>query len=118
MRLGDRGVVMELVPTTAEGWPTRLALLERLRDPRVRVLAVCWSAIQQRYLVDLERLSAATGAARYLVVDAIQGVGQLPVDLSRVEVDVLACGAQKWLLSPWGSGFVYVRRELIGASIP
>ena len=28
-------------------------------------------------------------------------------------LDVLACGAQKWLLSPWGSGFVYVRRELI-----
>jgi selenocysteine lyase/cysteine desulfurase len=28
-------------------------------------------------------------------------------------VDVLACGAQKWLLSPWGSGFVYVRRDLI-----
>ena len=29
-------------------------------------------------------------------------------------MDLLACGAQKWLLSPWGSGFVYVRRELIG----
>jgi selenocysteine lyase/cysteine desulfurase len=28
------------------------------------------------------------------------------------EIDVLACGAQKWLLSPWGSGFVYVREEL------
>jgi len=27
-------------------------------------------------------------------------------------VDVLACGAQKWLLSPWGSGFVYVRPGL------
>jgi cysteine desulfurase/selenocysteine lyase len=40
-------------------------------------------------------------------------VGQLPVDVTRVPVDVLACGGQKWLLSPWGSGFVYVRRELI-----
>jgi len=69
--------------------------------------------------VDLERLSAATReTGAYLVVDAIQGVGQLPVDLSRVEVDVLACGAQKWLLSPWGSGFVYVRRELIGRLDP
>ncbi len=37
----------------------------------------------------------------------------MPIDLSRAQVDVLACGAQKWLLSPWGSGFVYVRRELI-----
>jgi selenocysteine lyase/cysteine desulfurase len=69
--------------------------------------------------VDLERLSAATRkSGAYLVVDAIQAVGQLPVDVSRVEVDLLACGAQKWLLSPWGSGFVYVRRELIARLDP
>ena len=47
-----------------------------------------------------------------------RGVGQLPVDVSRVQVDVLACGGQKWLLSPWGSGFVYVRRELIARLDP
>jgi selenocysteine lyase/cysteine desulfurase len=35
-----------------------------------------------------------------------------------VQVDVLACGGQKWLLSPWGSGFIYVRRELIGRLDP
>jgi cysteine desulfurase / selenocysteine lyase len=52
------------------------------------------------------------------VVDAIQGLGHVPVDLTRVQVDVLACGGQKWLLSPWGSGFVYVRRELIPALDP
>jgi cysteine desulfurase / selenocysteine lyase len=102
MRLGDRGVVMELVPTTAEGWPDEARLLERLRDPRVRALAV----------------SLVQFSSGYLVVDAIQAVGQLPVDVSRVEVDLLACGAQKWLLSPWGSGFVYVRRELIARLDP
>lgn len=114
MRLGDRGVTMELVPTTPEGWPDEARLLERVRDPRVRVLAVSLVQFSSGYLVDLERLSAATReTGTWLVVDAIQGVGQLPLDLSRVEVDILACGAQKWLLSPWGSGFVYVRRELI-----
>jgi cysteine desulfurase/selenocysteine lyase len=119
MLLGDRGVTMELVPTTAEGWPDEERLLERLRDPRVRVLAVSLVQFSNGYLVDLERLSAATReTGAYLVVDAIQGVGQLPLDVSRVEVDVLACGGQKWLLSPWGSGFVYVRRELIARLEP
>ena len=119
MRLGDRGVTMELVPTTAEGWPDEARLLERLRDPRVRVLAVSLVQFSSGYLVDLERLSAATReAGAWLVVDAIQAVGQLPLDLSRVQVDLLACGGQKWLLSPWGSGFLYVRRELIGALEP
>jgi selenocysteine lyase/cysteine desulfurase len=119
MRLADRGATMELVPTTPEGWPDEARLLERLRDPRVRVLAVSLVQFSSGYLVDLERLSTATReTGAYLVVDAIQGVGQLPVDVSRVQVDVLACGGQKWLLSPWGSGFVYVRRELIARLDP
>jgi selenocysteine lyase/cysteine desulfurase len=114
MMLKDIGVTLELAPTTPEGWPDEDYLLERLGDPRVRVLAVSLVQFSNGYTVDLARLSAATRAAgTYLVVDAIQGVGQIPVDLRKTPVDILSCGAQKWLLSPWGSGFVYVRRELI-----
>lgn len=114
MLLKDSGVELELAPTTPEGWPDEAHLLERLGDPRVRVLAISLVQFSNGYTVDLGRLSAATRASgTYLVVDAIQGVGQVPVDVSKAPVDVLACGGQKWLLSPWGSGFVYVRRELI-----
>jgi cysteine desulfurase / selenocysteine lyase len=114
MGLKDIGVTLELAPTTVEGWPDEERLLERLADPRVRVLAVSLVQFSNGYTVDLARLSDATRAAgTYLVVDAIQGLGQIPIDLGEVPVDILACGAQKWLLSPWGSGFVYVRRELI-----
>jgi selenocysteine lyase/cysteine desulfurase len=114
MRLREVGVEMELVPTTPEGWPDEPRLLDRLSDPRVRVLAISLVQFSNGYLADLAALSAATRRAGvFLVVDGIQGVGQVPLDLSRIEVDVLACGGQKWLLSPWGSGFMYVRRELI-----
>jgi cysteine desulfurase/selenocysteine lyase len=117
--LSDSGVKTELVPTTAEGWPDEARLLERLSDPRVRVLAVSLVQFSNGYQVDLEQLSRATRATgTWLVVDAIQGVGQIPLDVSRVQVDVLSCGGQKWLLSPWGSGFVYVRRELITSLSP
>jgi cysteine desulfurase / selenocysteine lyase len=114
MMLKDQGVTLELAPTTPEGWPDECYLLQRVQDPRVRVLAVSLVQFSNGYTVDLARLSAATRASgTYLVVDAIQGLGQVPVDLRKTTVDILACGAQKWLLSPWGSGFVYVRRELI-----
>jgi len=119
MLLKDRGISLELTPTTDEGWPDEAQLLERLRNPRVRVLAISLVQFSNGYTVDLARLSAATRASgTYLVVDAIQGVGQIPVDLRKTPVDVLACGAQKWLLSPWGSGFLYVRRDLIGELRP
>ncbi len=119
LRLKEAGVTLELAPVTAEGWPDEARLLERLGDPRVRVLAVSLVQFSNGYTVDLARLSAATRAAgTFLVVDAIQGLGAVPVDLAHTPVDVLACGAQKWLLSPWGSGFVYVRRELIAQIDP
>jgi cysteine desulfurase/selenocysteine lyase len=119
MRLRELGIEMELIPTTPEGWPDEARLMERLSDPRVRVLAVSLIQFSNGYLADLAALSAATRqAGAFLVVDGIQGVGQVPLDLSRIEVDVLACGGQKWLLSPWGSGFIYVRRELISRLSP
>ncbi|HET6578681.1 MAG TPA: aminotransferase class V-fold PLP-dependent enzyme [Gemmatimonadales bacterium] len=119
LRLRETGVQTELVPTTEAGWPDEARLLERLEDPRVRALAVSLVQFSNGYRADLAALSAATRrTGAYLVVDAIQGVGQIPVDLRRTPVDVLACGGQKWLLSPWGSGFVYVRRELIPTLSP
>jgi selenocysteine lyase/cysteine desulfurase len=66
------------------------------------------------YTVDLERLGRACRERDiYFVVDAIQGVGARPVDARACNIDILACGGQKWLLSPWGTGFAYVRRELV-----
>jgi cysteine desulfurase / selenocysteine lyase len=119
LRLREAGVEVELIPTTVEGWPDEARILRRLEDTRVRAVAISLVQFSNGYCADLAALSAATRrTGAYLVVDAIQAVGQFPVDLRRTPVDVLACGGQKWLLSPWGSGFVYVRRGLIGELSP
>jgi selenocysteine lyase/cysteine desulfurase len=71
------------------------------------------------YTVDLEAIGRACRArGAYFIVDAIQGLGPLTLDVRACHIDILACGAQKWLLSPWGSGFVYVRRDLIESLAP
>jgi selenocysteine lyase/cysteine desulfurase len=49
----------------------------------------------------------------YLIVDAIQSAGAMGIDVRRDGVDFLTAGCYKWLLSPPGSGYLYVRRELI-----
>jgi len=119
IRLREQGITVELIPTTGAGWPDEGRLLERVQDPRVRALAVSLVQFSNGYRVDLAALSAATRrTGAWLIVDAIQGVGQVPLDLSTVQVDALACGGQKWLLSPWGSGFMYVRRDLIARLSP
>jgi cysteine desulfurase / selenocysteine lyase len=97
-----------------EGWPDEDYLLSRLRDPRVRVLALSFVQFSNGYRADLQKLSAACREnGTYLVVDGIQGIGNSVLDVRDTPIDILACGGQKWLLSPWGSGFVYVRKELI-----
>jgi len=119
LMLEKRGVVIETVPTTKEGWPDEARVLERLRDPKVRVLAISFVQFSNGFRADLKKLGAAARAnGTYFVVDGIQGVGNSPLDLKDTPVDILSCGGQKWLLSPWGSGFVYVRKELISQIEP
>jgi selenocysteine lyase/cysteine desulfurase len=90
----------------------RLAL--ELEDERVRAVTVSWVQFASGARADIDAIGALCRALGvYFIVDAIQGLGPLTVDLSATHVDIFACGAQKWLLSPWGSGFVYVRHALI-----
>jgi len=94
-------------------------LARELEDERVKAVTVSWvqaASGARADLVALGTLCRARGV--YFVVDAIQGLGPLTLDLRTTPVDILASGAQKWLLSPWGSGFVYVRRELVSTLEP
>ena len=114
------GVELRVVPCRDGRLPDEEALMRELeRDPRVKAVSVSWVSFATGYRVDLERMGAACRERGvYFVVDAIQGVGAATLDLSRLHVDILACGAQKWLLSPWGTGFVYVRDELLSRLEP
>jgi selenocysteine lyase/cysteine desulfurase len=60
-------------------------------------------------LVDLSRVGERVrevGAA--LVIDGIQSIGALPFDVSEVRPDFLVAASYKWLLGPYGIGFMYV----------
>lgn len=112
--LEPNGFRVEMVPRTADGWPDEEALLRALEGDDVRALAV--SAVQylSGYRVDLPRLGAACQARGDVLfcVDAIQALGAVPLDARAAGIDVLATGGQKWLCSPWGSGFTFIRRDL------
>jgi cysteine desulfurase/selenocysteine lyase len=113
MALERLGISFRMLPCVGE-LPDEEALLRALDEPRVRAVTVSWVSFASGYRVDLERIGrACLERGIFFVVDAIQGVGATPLDMRQLHVDVLACGAQKWLLSPWGTGFVYVREALV-----
>ncbi|MBW7934479.1 MAG: aminotransferase class V-fold PLP-dependent enzyme, partial [Gemmatimonadaceae bacterium] len=108
-----KGVVLELVPMK-DRLPDEEALIAALDRPNVRALTVSWVSFASGAKLDLARLGEECARRGiWFVVDAIQGLGPAAIDVKACQIDILASGAQKWLLSPWGTGFAYVHRDLI-----
>ena len=63
-------------------------------------------------LLDLVRIGAeARRRGARLVVDASQSAGALPLDVEAVRPDFLVTVGYKWLLGPFGQGYLYVAPE-------
>jgi selenocysteine lyase/cysteine desulfurase len=75
----------------------------------VAISSVQWS---NGFLCDLDVLSQlCRERGVFLIVDAIQQIGAIPLDVLRTPVDVIACGGHKWLMAPFGCGFLYLSKE-------
>ncbi len=108
-----RGVTLRQLPCR-ERVPNEQDIITALEDQRVRAVALSWVGFEHGAKLDLTRIGeACRERGVYFIVDAIQGLGADLLDVRSTPIDILACGAQKWLLGPWGTGFAYVRAELI-----
>jgi cysteine desulfurase / selenocysteine lyase len=86
--------------------------IEAAITPRTRVFAISSVQWSNGYRCNLEAVSAMCRDRNiWLVVDAIQQIGAIPIDVRKSPVDFLACGGHKWLNSPFGTGFLYIRRD-------
>jgi selenocysteine lyase/cysteine desulfurase len=71
---------------------------------------VSFHAGQRHDIASIGKLCADKGL--YLVVDAMQSVGVVPLNVMELGVSVLAAGCHKGLLVPQGLGFMYVKGSL------
>lgn len=117
--LGSRGISLDLIPRK-NGLPDEDALVAAIEQRSdVVAVVVSWVQFATGYVADLARIGAACRAKGvFFIVDGIQGCGVRPIDVHALPIDVFASGAQKWQLSPWGTGFVYVRPDLITSLEP
>jgi selenocysteine lyase/cysteine desulfurase len=103
----ERGA--EIRTAAARGDTTITDAILSLIDRRTAVVAVANCHWTNGAWVDLARVGAA--ARRHdavLVVDASQSLGALPFDVAEVRPDFLVTVGYKWLLGPYGLGYLYV----------
>lgn len=106
------GVEVDFVPT--RGGPPRIDDFERCLTDRTRLLAVSFVEFADGFCNDLKALGELCTRRRVLLsVDAIQGLGAVPLNVEECRIDFLSCGGHKWLMGPCGVGFLYVRPELM-----
>ncbi|HYT91510.1 MAG TPA: aminotransferase class V-fold PLP-dependent enzyme [Gemmataceae bacterium] len=117
MNLANRGVEVRAVPSR-DG----RVLIDDLRaamDGRTRLLSLSFVEFATGFRNDLDAVGAlCRERGVYLFVDAIQGLGVLPLDVRRTPIDFLAADGHKWLLGPEGAGLFYIRRELLDLLYP
>ncbi len=111
LHLRRRGVVVKVLrPANGQ---IRLEDVAAALGPRTRVLALDWVSYITGLGIDLRALGDLMHERGGLfVVDGSQGVGAIELDLHALPVDALAVAAYKWLLGPYGTGFVYLSSEI------
>ncbi len=82
-------------------------------DERCLAVSATHVYYENGFKQDLRRIGEIARAAGSLfVVDAYQSLGTCPLNVRDLGIDVLVCGAQKYLLGVPGVAFLYVREEL------
>lgn len=112
-----RGADIVIVP--ARNGTVELDDIAAAVDERTALVITTHVCYRNGSRLDPKAVAAIAHASGALVaVDSYQAVGSMPVDVVDLDVDVLACGALKYLLGSAGLGFLYVRPSLITTHFP
>jgi cysteine desulfurase / selenocysteine lyase len=112
LNLKRKGVEIRFVPLRDNEVATAKTF-EPYIDGRTKVITlshVTFHAGQVHHLASIGTLCKERGI--YLIVDAMQSVGVIPLDVKALNISIMASGTHKGLLAPQGLGILYVANGL------
>lgn len=114
----DVDVKVEIIPNDEFG-QTSIDALNKMIDDDVRLISITHIPTNSGLVNPVEKIGTIANDHDCLfLVDACQSVGQYPVDVQKINCDILSATGRKYLRGPRGTGFLYVNSDIITDLIP
>jgi len=97
------------------GGVVRLEDIRAAMNTRTGVISMSYVQFSNGLRTDIEELATVKNN-HALVVNASQAAGVFDIDVKRMKIDALCATGHKWMRSGYGSGFVYISKELQSAA--
>jgi cysteine desulfurase/selenocysteine lyase len=108
--LADRGVSLRIVAPSGS-FLTADDVVAAI-TPRTKLVSLSLVRFDDGSLLDAPAVAAACHAhGALLCLDASQCCGALPIDVAALGADFLTSAGYKWLLSPYGTGFFWMKLD-------
>lgn len=89
-------------------------LFEAVVDDKTALVATSRVFFTSGYIQNVRAVAdIAHKKGAYVLIDDYQGTGQIPIDVTALDIDFLVTGTLKWLMGGPGLALVYVREGLI-----
>lgn len=107
------GIIIDIIPSDQNGALDTQAMESMIED-RTVLIAITWIPTNGGLVNPAERVGqiAKKNNIPYLL-DACQAIGQMPVNVKKLQCDFLSATGRKFLRGPRGTGFLYIRKALI-----
>ncbi len=86
--------------------------LEKAITPNTKLIAVTHVSSSGGSILPVEEIGKIAKMNKILyMVDACQSVGQMPLDVKKIQCDILSATGRKYLRAPRGTGFLFVKKD-------